>query len=181
MAASYQIRQRSVSCANHRRIRAASKRARKRGRVRKRPVRAELLQRMLVRLDDQARIFRTVVLRPDLRPSKEEPLLRRKAIDRSAAPVSPRASFQKRGVRDRHAAEIGDALAFHQLAVFVQARLDFVRVKLLGDAVAARLKILQVLGRPPVAQIALRRRIALPDRRSRASSRGRSRRRFRRN
>ena len=59
-------------------------------------------------------------------------------------------------VRQGQAAEIGDALAEHQLAVFVQVVRHHEGVKLLFDAGGALLEILQVLGSPPVAQIALR-------------------------
>ena len=47
------------------------------------------------------------------------------------------------------------ALAFLEFAVFVQAGLDFERIELLGDAIAALVEILQVVRRPPVLQIAL--------------------------
>ena len=76
-------------------------------------------------------------------------------------------------VRDGQPAEVGDAFAEHQLAVFVQIVRDDVAVELLFDAGGARLEILEVLGRPPVAQVALGVVLGGPGRRSRGSSRGR--------
>ena len=59
-------------------------------------------------------------------------------------------------MRDGQAAQVGDALAEHEFAVFVQVVCNHERIKLLFDAGGALFEILQVLGRPPVVQIALR-------------------------
>ena len=61
-----------------------------------------------------------------------------------------------RAQRDRRAAEVGDRFAVHELAVDVDPLRDVELAVLVGHAIRARLEILQILGREPVAQIALR-------------------------
>src|ERR1700722_4655902 len=109
---------------------------------------------MLVGFSDQPRVFGTIVFSPDLLPSQEKTLLRRKTIDLCRCRFAFE-RFQERRMGDGHTPKVGDAFAFLQLSISVEAWLDFVRIELFGNAVAACLKILQVLGRPPVAQIAL--------------------------
>src|SRR5215813_10212048 len=59
-------------------------------------------------------------------------------------------------MRDRDPAEVRDGLAEDELAVDVEVPLDDVAVELLFDAPGARLVVLQVVGSPPLALVALR-------------------------
>ena len=110
---------------------------------------------MRIGLGLKPRGLRAIVGRPVRRKAEEETLIGCKVVD-----------FRRRGlsgerflicrISDYQATEIGDAFAFLELSVFVQPRLNFECVKLLDDTVAALAKILQVIGRPPVFQIAVR-------------------------
>ncbi len=66
----------------------------------------------------------------------------------------PFQGFFVSGVGDGHATEVADAFAENQLAVLVQAGLDFVAVELFFDAGGALVEIFAVVAGPPVAQIA---------------------------
>src|SRR5690242_19381425 len=106
-----------------------------------------------VRVD--ARLLDADVARPYLAITEKKTLIRRKAIDGLRRWLAPK-SFLVCAIGDCQAAEIGDAFAFHELAVFVQPRFHLETVKFLRNAVAARLEILIVLRRPPIAQISFR-------------------------
>jgi membrane-associated PAP2 superfamily phosphatase len=58
-------------------------------------------------------------------------------------------------IHERHAAEIRDTFAEHELAVSVKIITNFVAAELALDATGARFKVLAVLRRPPVAQVSL--------------------------
>ena len=68
----------------------------------------------------------------------------------------PSSDFSYARKRDRRAAEVRDRFAVHELAVDVDSLRDVELAVLIGHAIRARLEILQILGRQPVAQIALR-------------------------
>src|SRR5215204_4163427 len=122
--------------------------------VRERAVDAEATQRVRVGGDPLARVLRSDVLRPDLRPAEEEPLLGREAGDGLRA----RLAFERLLVgRVGHgqAAEVSDRLADDELAVVEESGLDLEGVELLDDAVGALVELLQVLGRPPHDEVAV--------------------------
>ena len=110
---------------------------------------------MRVRLRAESRGLGTVVGGPMRRKAEEESLVEREAVNGRRRRFSGQ-RFLKRRVGDHQAAKVGDALAFLEFSVAVQARLDFERIELLGDAIAARAEILQVLRRPPALQVAVR-------------------------
>ena len=82
------------------------------------------------------------VVRPNAREAEKEALLGRKAVDRFCGSGLASQRALEGHVRDGQSAEIGDAFAEHQLAVFVQIVGRLKRVKLLFDARGALLEIL---------------------------------------
>src|SRR3984957_12298624 len=100
----------------------------------------------------QASGFRTLVGAPDLSPAKKETLLGSEAVEVFGARL-PFQRFFVGGVGDGQAAKVANAFAEHQLAVLMQAGLDFVGVELFFDASGALIKILAIVGGPPVAEI----------------------------
>src|SRR5260370_33889189 len=64
--------------------------------------------------------------------------------------------FLESCVRQRHPAQVRDALPLDQLPVFVQALLDLITIELLGHALAALLEAPHIIGRPPIFYITLR-------------------------
>src|SRR6516225_3873605 len=109
---------------------------------------------MLIRFGDQARVLRPDVFLPNLAKTKKEALFGCKSVDRGRIGHALRRSLEC-SMRDGQASEIGDAFALFELAVAMKTGLDFVGAKLIGNAFAARLKILQVFRRPPVVKIAV--------------------------
>jgi hypothetical protein len=116
---------------HHFRIGAAAESFGERGRIREHAVGAKLVERMGIGLGQHLRELRSHVFRPDLTPAEKGKLIGGKAVDgrRRGLPLE---RLLERGVGDRHAAEIGDAFALYELAIFVEARLD-----LIGAAVAS--------------------------------------------
>src|SRR5690242_11197696 len=108
---------------------------------------------MRIGVGQQARVLGPHICAPHLSPSEEESLLGRKSVD-----ISLRFAFQGffvGGIGNGETAQIGYAFAEHELAVLVQAGLDFVAIELLLDAGGALVEILTVFGRPPVSQVPL--------------------------
>src|ERR1700733_12234666 len=138
--------------ADHFRIRGASPGLSKRREILESPIHAKLIERMRIGLGLQTRGFGPVVRGPVRGKSEQELLIGVEAVDRGRRGPA-RERFLVRGVGDHEAAEIRDAFAFLELAVAMQAGLDFERVEFLRDAIAALLEILQVVGGPPVFQV----------------------------
>ena len=91
-------------------------------------------------------------MRPDLRVAEKEALLRREAID-VRRPRFSLHRFLKRRVSNRQPAKISNALAGYELAFLMQARLHFVAVELIDDALRARLELRQVFACPPILEV----------------------------
>src|SRR5271154_1829133 len=108
---------------------------------------------MRVGLGEKTRPFGTIVRRPMGAKAEKETLVGGEAVNVGRRRFSGK-RFLEGGVGDHQPAEVRDAFAFFELAVAVQARLNLKRVELLGDAIAARLEILQVFRSPPAIQIA---------------------------
>ena len=87
----------------------------------------------------------------ELSPGDEKLLLGSEAVDVGGARLAFQ-GFLVGEIRDLCAAQVADAFTEHQLAVVVYAIFDKVVIELIGDAGSARLKIFQVLVRPPVAK-----------------------------
>src|ERR1700676_1582060 len=100
----------------------------------------------------QSRGLGTLVSSPHLRPAQKETLFGSEAVGVFGARL-PFQRFFVGGVGDGQSAEVADAFAKHELAVLMQARLDFVSVELFFDASGALIKILAIVGGPPVAKI----------------------------
>src|ERR1700688_4751341 len=109
---------------------------------------------MWVRVGLQPRSFGTLVGAPHLGPAQKETLFGTESVDIFGARL-PFQRFFVGGVGDSQSAEVADAFAKHELAVLMQARLDFGSVELFFDASAALIKILAIVGGPPVTQISL--------------------------
>src|ERR1700730_8160940 len=139
--------------ARHRRIFGAAECLGKGRRIRERPVGSKWAKRMFVSLEDQARVFRSISAGPNLREAKKEPLIGCETFDQRGCRLALETFFEP-GISDGETAQIGDALAFDEFPVLVKS-LIFVAVKLFRDAIATRLKILQVLWCPPVIQVTL--------------------------
>ena len=140
-----------IGRANHR---VALKRFGEGGHVRERPVDTELSERVRVIDDSLARGLGAYVLRPHLRPTEEEALLRRKTCDC----FRTRLAFERLlvgRVSDGQAAEVGDRLADDELAYLMQSRLDLESVELLDDAVRPLVELLEVFVRPPLHKVAV--------------------------
>src|SRR5579864_7895383 len=123
--------------------------------VGERPVGAELRQGMRIGVGLQAGILRPNIDSPILRVAQEKTLFGCKAVGIFFAGLAV-LRFLKRGICQRCSAQIGDAFAFHQFAVLVQAFFGFVAVELLSYALAAVLEALQIFRSPPILQIAAR-------------------------
>ncbi len=105
------------------------------GHIRKRADGAELAQWVRVGVHHQPGVFRAYIRVPHLRPREKESLLRSKAVDRRG----PRLALQRLlecTEGNGQPPEVGDAFAFHELALFVQPRLDLKSIELLHDAFA---------------------------------------------
>ena len=113
--------------------------------VGERSISAEARERMRIGVGLQARSFGALIRSPDLRPAEEETLLRGEAVDFFAR--LPFQRFFVGGVGDGETAEIADAFAQHQLAILMQAGLDFVGVKLFCDAGGALVEIFAIVAR----------------------------------
>src|ERR1700688_3577836 len=109
---------------------------------------------MWVRVGLQPRSFGTLVGAPHLGPAQKETLFGTESVDIFGARL-PFQRFFVGGVGDGQAAEIADAFAEHELAVLMQAGLDFVAVELFFPAGGALIKIFAIVSGPPVAQIPL--------------------------
>src|SRR6516164_7073195 len=110
---------------------------------------------MGVSLDHQPLGFRTDLIAAELPPRDKELLVRCQPIDRGSRRLSL-LGILKRQVGDLYACQITNRFANHQLPVMVDCRLDVVPIELLHHATGLRLKLLKILGHPPVAQAALR-------------------------
>src|SRR5258708_763842 len=97
--------------------------------------------------------FRTHVGGPAARVTEKETLLRCEPVDVRGARLTFH-RFLKRGIRDYQPTQIGDRFTHYQLAVFVQARLDFKAVELIDDALRLLFEGFEVGIAPPVRQIA---------------------------
>src|SRR5271165_5055474 len=108
---------------------------------------------MFVGIGLQARVFRARRRSPDLCPAEEEALFGCEAVD-ILRPLALNRLFVC-GISDGQSAKVTDAFPQHQLAVLVQAGLNFVAVELLHDAFAAGVEVFLVFWTPPVLQVAL--------------------------
>src|SRR5579863_7893509 len=106
---------------------------------------------MHIRIGKQLLKFRAYVFSPIARKGHEESLVGRESIDGSLRLAFLR--FQERCVGDGKSAQVADALAKHELAIFVEIARDDEGIKLFLDAQSALLEILGVFRRPPVAEI----------------------------
>ena len=107
---------------------------------------------MRVRLRLQSRRLRRVLLRPDLRPTQEETLLRRKPVNiRRTRPALKR--LLERVVSHVKSTEVGDGFAGDEFALKVQARLRLKGSELVDDALGALVKVFFVALGPPVLQV----------------------------
>src|ERR1700731_743626 len=100
----------------------------------------------------QASGFGTLVGAPHLCPAEKETLLGSEAVNIFGARL-PFKLFFVGGGGDGQAAKVADAFTEHQLTVLMQAGFDFVGVELFFDAGGALIKILAIVGGPPVAEI----------------------------
>src|SRR4029077_15886978 len=119
---------------------------------------AEAPQWMWVRIHHQALEFRPIVGRPDLRVGKIEALIRCPTADQRG--LFPLLCFLQRPVGEVQPTEVGDTLAEHELAVLMNVVLHYVTVELFFNEGSSLVEILFVLRRPPIAQIALRVKLA---------------------
>ena len=94
------------------------------------------------------------VLAPDVRPAQEETLLRGQAVNRWR--LFPGHRADQRHVRDPHSTVVGGVLAQGQLAVELQIVHRHEAAVLVLGALGALFELLLVVGRPPVAQVAVR-------------------------
>ena len=96
-----------------------------------------------------------VFLGPDLRPTKEEALLGRKAVDVRRTRLSLK-RFHESVIRYIEPAEVGNGFARYELALKMQARLRFKTTELVDDAIGARIEVFLIALGPPVLQVPLR-------------------------
>src|ERR1700691_5343996 len=92
---------------------------------------------------------------PALPVGDEKSLVGGPAVDGRGSRLA-RERFVVGGVSHDEAAQIGNAFPFDQFPLYVQTRLDFEFIELLGDTVAAFVEIPQIGVRPPILQIAPR-------------------------
>src|SRR5258707_12957073 len=90
---------------------------------------------------------------PYLCPAEKKTLLGSKSVKRWMVFAFDR--FFKSGVGNCQPAEIGDAFAQNQLAVFVEAGFDFVPIKLLLNASCALIELLACILAAPIGEIPL--------------------------
>src|SRR5690606_1245547 len=107
-----------------------------------------------VRIGEQspAQLVLAVLAGPALRPTDEEALLPREAVDdRRLAAVERQAPG---AIGHGESGEIGDVLTHGQLAIHVQPRQRAQLAVLLAELLGATRKLLVVLGGPPIVQVA---------------------------
>src|SRR5580692_3245414 len=137
---------------NHGRVSLAAKCLLKLRQIRQRPNYAVFPGRMRIGLHHDSLLFNADRIASPLPPCDKELLFRGETIDVRR----PRFAFKRFLVSEEcelHAPQVADALAQHHLAVVVDAGLDEVVVKLVRDARAALLKLLQIAVSPPVSQV----------------------------
>src|SRR5579883_2738434 len=122
--------------------------------IAQRLVDAELVVAVHVRLREQPDEFRPFGAGPNLRPTHEEALFGRKAVDDAARML--RLPFLERLVRDRESAQIRDLLALDLFADLVYARQRLQCIPLVDDALRARVEPRRIRRRPPVGQVSNR-------------------------
>src|ERR1700704_113558 len=103
----------------------------------------------------QARELGPNVDRPIFRVTKKKALLGREAVGVLCGWLAMQ-RFLERRVCEFHAAQVRDALSLDQLAIFMQAFLDFIPIELFHNTFAAFLKTLHVFRSPPILKIAAR-------------------------
>src|SRR5258705_12201284 len=84
-----------------------------------------------------------VLLRPNLRPAEEEPLLRGEAVNISRMWLTLE-RLHKRVIRDIEAAQIRDRLAGDELALHMQTWLNFKTIKLVDDTIRTLVETLLI-------------------------------------
>src|SRR5580704_491928 len=122
--------------------------------IRKRSVPAETAQRMWIGIGHQAFVLGPIVRAPDLNPSQKKALLGSEAVLVRRTGLA----FQRfliSGIGNRDTSKVCDAFAEDKLAIFVQVAVHDVAVELRFNARGTFLEILQIVGRPPVLQIAV--------------------------
>ena len=106
-----------------------------------------------------------ILAAPDLRPAEEEALVAGEAVDLRRGLAAER---QLVGLeRHRHAGQVADVLAERELAVQMAAVEHGVAGELLRQLAGALLELRAVVGRPPVAQVAVAVELPALSRRSR--------------
>src|SRR5712692_1312524 len=119
------------------------------------PVGTKLRQRMRIGVGLQPRELGADVDGPIFRVAQKKTLLGSEAVGVLFACFAMQRFLESR-VGQCQSTEVRDAFSLDQLAVFVQALLDFIAVELFRHALAAALETLQVFGRPPILQVAAR-------------------------
>src|SRR4026209_907012 len=110
---------------------------------------------MRITLHHRSREFRPHGIAAKLSTCNEKLLLRREVVGGRNLRLAALRNL-KRSIGDLHPGEIPEALAEHELAVMMNARLDEVIVELPHHALGASLKLFQIVSGPPVGQAALR-------------------------
>src|SRR6201998_4746135 len=108
---------------------------------------------MRVTVGHQPSVFRTKGGAPYLRPAEKESLSGSESIQ-GWRPLAFDLLFKSR-IGNCQPSQVRDAFAQDQFSVLVEARLDFVAIKLLLNAGRAFIEVLAVLLGPPIAEIAL--------------------------
>src|SRR6185503_18365356 len=116
-------------------------------------VRAKFARRVRVGQDDLTHEPLAPLRAPGLAVAEEKPLRSRVAVNHRRLGAVQRVDVG--AVGDRGAREVADVLAERELAVYVEPGQRLERRVLLYEARGLRLELVVVLGRPPVAQVAV--------------------------
>src|SRR5579884_2912108 len=126
--------------------------------IRKRSVHTEAWEGVRVHGDQKASKLGSDILGPDLRVAEKKPLVGGEAIN-----LRLRFRFWRLlegGISNRQAAQVGNALTQHQLAVLMKLVFNNVAVELFLNALSPLLEPFQIIGRPPVHQVSMRIKLA---------------------